>query len=481
MAATILVVDDERNIRRTLQMVLSGAGFDTLEAGSAEEALKLLETREVDLAILDLKLPNMNGLEALSIIRGKPELQKLPVIVISGHASVAEAVEAVQMGATDFFEKPLDRDRVLISVNNALQTSKLQREVERLRADSTERYEMIGESAVMRRLFNELEKVAPTRGRVLITGESGTGKELIARAIHFLSPRKDLPFVKVNCAAIPSELIESELFGYEKGAFTGAQSRKKGLFEQANGGTLFLDEIGDMSLDAQAKVLRALQSGEITRVGSEHTVLVDVRVLAATNRDLELAVSEGRFREDLYFRLSVVPVRSPSLRERREDIPALALSFARTFSKENGVREKHIDGEVLDALSERAWPGNVRELKNVVERMVILSGDTVTLDDLPPEGRIRETSNALSAPYEPQRIDSSSSRASSGSIPPEPNGERLTLREFRDKAEADYITATLKAYDWNISRASVVLGVERTNLHKKMRALNIRRDGGESN
>jgi two-component system, NtrC family, nitrogen regulation response regulator NtrX len=477
MASTILVVDDERNIRRTLQMVLSGAGFDTVEAGSAEEALKLLETREVDLAIRDLKLPNMNGLEALSIIRSKPELQKLPVIVISGHASVAEAVEAVQMGATDFFEKPLDRDRVLISVNNALQTSKLQREVERLRADSTERYEMIGESPVMRRLFAELEKVAPTRGRVLITGESGTGKELIARAIHFLSPRKDLPFVKVNCAAIPSELIESELFGYEKGAFTGAQSRKKGLFEQANGGTLFLDEIGDMSLDAQAKVLRALQSGEITRVGSEHTVLVDVRVLAATNRDLELAVSEGRFREDLYFRLSVVPVRSPSLRERREDIPALALSFARVFSKENGVREKTIEGEVLDALSERGWPGNVRELKNVVERMVILSGDTVTLDDLPPEGRIRETPPSFDPPQ--TAAVSASTRVTSGSVPPEPGGgERLTLREFRDKAEADYITATLKAYDWNISRASVVLGVERTNLHKKMRALNIRREGG---
>jgi two-component system, NtrC family, nitrogen regulation response regulator NtrX len=478
MAATILVVDDERNIRRTLQMVLSGAGFDTLEAGSAEEALKLLDTREVDLAILDLKLPNMNGLEALSIIRGKPELAKLPVIVISGHASVAEAVEAVQMGATDFFEKPLDRDRVLISVNNALHASKLMREVERLRADSVERYEMIGESPVMRRLFAELEKVAPTRGRVLITGESGTGKELIARAIHLLSPRKEQPFVKVNCAAIPSELIESELFGYEKGAFTGAQSRKKGLFEQANGGTLFLDEIGDMSLDAQAKVLRALQSGEITRVGSEHTVLVDVRVLAATNRDLESAVSEGRFREDLYFRLSVVPVRSPSLRERRDDIPALALSFARVFSKENGVREKHIDAEVLDALSERSWPGNVRELRNVVERMVILSGDRVTLDDLPPEGRIRETPSQSEPPPPPSARTSSPSIPHGASVQDPGGGERLTLREFRDKAEADYITATLKAYDWNISRASVVLGVERTNLHKKMRALNIRREGG---
>ncbi len=473
MASTILVVDDERNIRRTLQMVLGGAGFDTLEAGSAEEALKLLETREVDLVILDLRLPQMNGLEALSTIRSRPELARLPVIVISGHASVAEAVEAVQMGATDFFEKPLDRDRVLISVQNALKTSRLQRELERLRADSTQRYQMIGESPVMRRLFAEMEKVAPTRGRVLITGESGTGKELIARAIHMLSPRKDAPFVKVNCAAIPSELIESELFGYEKGAFTGAASRKKGLFEQGNGGTLFLDEIGDMSLDAQAKVLRALQSGEITRVGSENTVTVDVRVLAATNRDLEGAVAEGRFREDLYFRLSVVPLRSPSLRERREDIPALALSFARTFAGENGIREKPIDAEVLDALAERSWPGNVRELRNVVERMLILSGDRLTLDDLPPEGRIREASSAADA----APASRSQGPATSGPESTSASGERLTLREFRDRAEADYITATLKAYDWNISRAAVVLGVERTNLHKKMRALNIRREG----
>jgi DNA-binding NtrC family response regulator len=470
MAATILIVDDEKNIRRTLQMVLSGAGFDTLEAGSAEEALVLLEERETDLVILDLKLPKMNGLEALGKIRSRPEWTRVPVIVISGHASVAEAVEAVQMGATDFFEKPLDRDRVLISVHNALTTSKLRREVERLREGSVTRYEMIGESAVMRRLFAEIEKVAPTRGRVLITGESGTGKELIARAIHRLSPRKDQPFIKVNCAAIPSELIESELFGYEKGAFTGAIGRKKGLFEQASGGTLFLDEIGDMSLDAQAKVLRALQSGEITRVGSEQTVHVDVRVLAATNRDLETAVAEGKFREDLYFRLSVVPIRSPSLRERREDISALALAFARAFSAENGIREKPIDPEVLEALSERGFPGNVRELRNVVERMVILSGDRVTLDDLPPEGRLRES--AASEPPGPPEP-----RERGESLGPG-QGERLTLREFRDKAEADYIMNTLKEFDWNISRAAVVLGVERTNLHKKMRALGIRRDGG---
>jgi DNA-binding NtrC family response regulator len=472
MPATILIVDDEKNIRRTLQMVLGGAGFDTVEASSAEEALGLLDEREVDLAIFDLKLPKMNGLEALSRIRSRPELTRLPVIVISGHASVAEAVEAVQMGATDFFEKPLDRDRVLVSVHNALNTSKLQREVERLRTDFTQRYEMIGQSQVMRRLYAEVEKVAPTRGRVLISGESGTGKELIARAIHRLSPRKETAFIKVNCAAIPSELIEAELFGYEKGAFTGAVGRKKGLFEQANGGTLFLDEIGDMSLDAQAKVLRALQSGEITRVGSEQTVMVDVRVVAATNRDLEAGVAEGRFREDLYFRLNVVPLRSPSLRERRDDIPALALAFARSFAAENGIREKNLDAEVLEALSLRSWPGNVRELRNVVERMVILSGDRITLDDLPAEGRIRENTTPGEA-LQPTRPVPAAQVALEL-----PSGEsRPTLREFRDRAEADYIMATLREFDWNISRASVVLGVERTNLHKKMRALGIRREG----
>jgi two-component system nitrogen regulation response regulator NtrX len=475
MAATILIVDDEKNIRRTLQMVLGGAGFDSLEAGSAEEGLQLLEEHEVDLVILDLKLPKMNGLEALQHIRSRQEWSRLPVIVISGHASVAEAVEAVQMGATDFFEKPLDRDRVLVSVNNALATFKLLREVERLRQHTSERYEMIGESLVMRRLYAELEKVAPTKGRVLITGESGTGKELIARAIHRLSQRKDGAFVKVNCAAIPSDLIEAELFGHERGAFTGAVGRKKGLFEQANGGTLFLDEIGDMSIDAQAKVLRALQSGEITRVGSEQTVHVDVRVLAATNRDLEAAVADGKFREDLYFRLNVVPVRSPSLRERREDIPALAAAFARTFAGENGLREKPMDAEVLDALSERPFPGNVRELRNVVERMVILSGDRITLDDLPPEGRLRENGSS-------EAPDSLTPPSGTPALPRELlNGStRLTLREFRDKAEADYIVSTLRECDWNISRAAVVLGVERTNLHKKMRALGIRREGLEA-
>jgi two-component system nitrogen regulation response regulator NtrX len=462
MAATVLVVDDEKNIRRTLRMVLEGSGFHTIEAASAEECLEQLEGHEVDMVILDVRLPKMSGLEALAKIRSKPATRSLPVLMVSGHASLAEAVQAVQLGATDFFEKPLDRDRVLVSVRNALQTWQLQREVEQLRADVVHRYEMIGESPVIKALFAQIEKVAPTNGRVLIFGESGTGKELIARAIHRLSPRADKPFVKVNCAAIPAELIESELFGYERGAFTGAQGRKKGMFELANGGTLFLDEIGDMSASAQAKVLRALQSGEITRVGSEKTIAVDVRVLAATNKDLELEVQEGRFREDLFFRLNVIPIESPPLRDRKSDVPLLAKGFLRDFCAENGARCKPIDDAVLDALADRPWPGNVRELRNVVERMAILSGDRITLDDLPEEGVLSQG-----------RRDSAS--PSGFPSPVDESGERLTLREYRGRAEKDYILQTLEEVGWNISRAATILGVERTNLHKKMRSYGIRR------
>jgi DNA-binding NtrC family response regulator len=465
MAATILVVDDEKNIRRTLRMVLEGAGFNTLEASSAEECLDTLAANEIDLLILDVRLPKMSGIEALERIRNEPETRKLPVLMVSGHASLAEAVQAVQLGATDFFEKPLDRDRVLVSVRNALKTWQLQREVEQLRADVEHRYEMIGESQVMRSLFAQLEKVAPTNGRVLIFGESGTGKELVARAIHRLSPRADKPFIKVNCAAIPAELIESELFGYERGAFTGAQGRKKGMFELANSGTLFLDEIGDMSANAQAKVLRALQSGEISRVGSEKTIAVDVRVLAATNKDLEVEVKDGRFREDLFFRLNVVPIVSPPLRERKTDIPLLAKGFLREFSLENGLRQKPIDDEVLQALSQRPWPGNVRELRNVVERMAILSGDRISMDDLPAEGVLSEVRRESEPPTDlPSTLDEA--------------GERLTLREYRSRAEKEYILRTLDEVGWNISRAATILGVERTNLHKKMRSYGIRREEG---
>jgi transcriptional regulator with GAF, ATPase, and Fis domain len=339
---------------------------------------------------------------------------------------------------------------------------------------------MIGRSAPMQRLFHEIEKVAPTKASVLVTGESGTGKELIARAIHRLSPRAGMPFVKVNCAAIPRELIESELFGHERGAFTGAQQRRRGLFEQAHGGTLFLDEIGDMDLVAQAKVLRAVQSGEISRVGSEHVIHVDVRVLAATNKDLARAVEQGIFREDLYFRLAVFPIRSPALRERVEDIALLAEAFMEQFARENGVRPKPMDAEVLTALAARKWPGNVRELKNVVERSAILSGDRVTIADLPEDPHqspFEEESEGHSDP--PAGADGLEEDAlQPHPAPPAhtgPGARPLTLREHRDRSERQYIVDTLKMTGWNISRTAIVLGVERTNLHKKIRAYAIKR------
>jgi DNA-binding NtrC family response regulator len=468
----ILIVDDEKNIRRTLRMVLEGPGYDLIEAASAEEALSRLDEEDVDLIVLDVRLPAMSGIDALDLIRKRPGLDAVPVIMISGHASLAEAVHSVQLGATDFLEKPLDRDRVLVSVENALRQTKLQREVVRLRAEVYDRFEMIGQSPVMRSLFASIEKVAPTRGRVLITGESGTGKELIARAIHRLSDRPDGPFVMLNCAAIPAELIESELFGYERGAFTGAHGRKKGMFELADGGTLFLDEIGDMSVGAQAKVLRALQSGEITRVGSERSIAVDVRVLAATNKDLESEVAKGAFRDDLYFRLNVVPIRSPALRERVEDIPLLAQSFFKQFCREYGGKEKPADPEVFELLTQRPWPGNVRELRNVVERMVILSGARIGVADVPTDwiGQTRDATKTERAAVEPP--DGSGFRV------PLAGDERLPLREFRDRAEAAYLLATLRQCDWNISRAAGLLGIERTNLHKKMRAFGIRRESG---
>lgn len=460
MAARILVVDDERNIRRTMRMVLEGEGFEVLDAASGEDALLSTEQHEIDLMILDVRLPKIDGIEVLRKLRANRDHARMPVIMISGHASVAEAVNAVQLGATDFFEKPLDRDRVLIGIRNALRTSQLEREVAELRASTQERYEMVGESEAMQKLYAQLEKVAPTHGRVLVVGESGTGKELVARALHRLSPRAKATFVKVNCAAIPSDLIESELFGHERGAFTGATNRKKGMFELADGGTLFLDEIGDMSLSAQAKVLRALQNGEITRVGSEQTIGVDVRVVAATNKDLEKAVSDGTFREDLYFRLNVVPLRTPSLRERKEDVPALAKTFLERFCQESAVRAKEIDDDVLEALQERPWPGNVRELKNVIERMAILSGERIELDDLPELPRLslkgRDTVEA--------------------SLPSTGFGDdALSLKAYRELAEKSYIVKALERHDWNISQTATSLGVERTNLHKKMRSYGIKR------
>jgi DNA-binding NtrC family response regulator len=492
-AKTVLVVDDEKNIRRTLQLVLEGEGYRVLGAETAGQALKILGSPEtpVDLAIFDIKLPDFSGLEALERLRRDEATRDLPIIVISGHATVTDAVSAIKLGASDFFEKPLNRERVLVSVRNVLDAAQARRVLAEVTLQQAQRYEMIGKSPAMQRLFRDIEKVAPTKAGVLITGESGTGKELISRAIHRLSPRMDGPFVKVNCAAIPRELIESELFGHERGAFTGAQQKKRGFFEQAHGGTLFLDEIGDMDIVAQAKVLRALQSGEISRVGSEHVMHVDVRVLAATNKDLGKEVERGAFREDLFFRLNVFPIRSPALRERVEDIPLLAEAFMLAFSRENGTKRKAIDPEVIEALVARKWPGNVRELKNVVERMAILSGDHVTIADLPEDphespfgdddaGEAPDAAldDELDGPRGGGAANASTvaGAAAASSVPPSPpNAKHMTLREFREHAERQYIVDTLKLSGWNISKTAVLLGVERTNLHKKIRAYAIKR------
>jgi DNA-binding NtrC family response regulator len=476
----VLVVDDEKNIRRTLDMVLSGEGYEVSEAASAEEALGLLggAGHAVDLCILDVKLPGVSGIEALERLRKDEATRELPVIVISGHATVHDAVAAIKLGASDFFEKPLNRERVLVSVRNVLKAARLARAVDSLRGELEARYEMIGISPIMQRLYTAIDKVAPTRASVLITGESGTGKEMVARAIFRLSARKDRPFIKVNCAAIPESLLESELFGHEKGAFTTAIQRKRGFFEQAHGGTLFLDEIGDMTLSAQAKVLRALNNGEISRVGSESVQHVDVRVLAATNKDLEREVREGRFREDLFFRLNVFPLRTPPLRERGDDIRPLADAFLKVFSRENGLKPKQVDAMVYKALEARSWPGNVRELKNVVERAAILAGEVITIADLPEDPHANPFDEELAL----EEGDEGETPVAPPALPrlssPGASGARLTLKEYRDAAERSYIVETLGAMDWNISKAAISLGVERTNLHKKIRAYGIRR--GES-
>src|SRR5882724_7588673 len=452
MPSTVFIVDDEKNIRRTVRMVLEGEGFAVEEASSGEEALARLPDIGADVMLLDVQLPGMSGLEAIERMAKLKTSEPQPtVIMISGHATLADAVRATKAGAYEILEKPLDRERLMVALRNALERRAMAREVAGLRALTDERFEMVGRSPVMTALYAQIAKVAPTRTRVLITGESGTGKELIARAVHRESALKSQSFIKVNCAAIPPELIESELFGHERGAFTGAAGRKRGLFEIADGGTIFLDEIGDMIASAQSKVLRVLQSGEFTRVGGEQTLKVDVRVIAATNRDLPAAVAAGQFREDLYFRLAVVPLRAPPLRDRADDVPLLCATFIDQACRENGIKPKAISAEAVAVLAAYPWPGNVRELRNVIERLVILSDDNIGMGDLPEE-----------IVDEAARV-----RREAGALP---------LREFRDHMEREYIRLKLDENGWNISRTANLLSIERTNLHKKMRALGLGRE-----
>lgn len=378
--ATLLIIDDEKSIRKTLTEILSFEGYKIEEAADGEEGLRKFKEKTFDVVLCDIKMPKIDGIEFLQkAVEVNPDV---PIIIISGHGNIETAVEAVKKGAYDFIQKPPDLNRLLITIRNAMERNTLVSETKRLKRKALKVQEMIGESSPIRQIKETIEKVAPTEARVLITGENGVGKELVARWLHEKSNRAESPLVEVNCAAIPSELIESELFGHEKGSFTSAIKQRIGKFEQANGGTLFLDEIGDMSLSAQAKVLRALQEGKITRVGADKDINVDVRVIAATNKDLLKEVEEKAFRLDLYHRLSVILVHVPSLNERREDIPLLVNSFLEEICEDYGVAKKDIQPEAMTALQQYNWTGNIRELRNVVERLVILSGKTITLDDV---------------------------------------------------------------------------------------------------
>jgi two-component system nitrogen regulation response regulator NtrX len=444
----ILIVDDEPAIQKALRDVLEDEGYRVSLAGSGADALKAVADEPPDLVFLDIWMPRMDGLETLA------ELKRLRpdaiVVVISGHGTIETAIKATRLGAWDFIEKPLSLEKTLVTVTRALEHGRLERENASLRARLDQRTEIIGASAPMRALREQIAIAAPSGGRVLIHGENGSGKELVARAIHALSARAEQPFVEVNCAAIPEELIESELFGHERGAFTGALARRRGKFEAADRGTLFLDEIGDMSLKTQAKVLRALEEQAFERVGGREPLRVDVRVIAASNRDVLSLIAQGAFREDLFYRLNVIPIEVPPLRARKEDVPALVEHFIRVFCAENGKRLKTVTPPALTYFMTYDWPGNVRELRNMVERLVIMvPGETIGAEDLPPPLRPKSEGAAV-AP-----------------------GDGKPLKEARDGFERAYILAELRAQDWNMTRTAERLGIERSHLYRKIRSYGI--------
>jgi two-component system nitrogen regulation response regulator NtrX len=457
MRDAILVIDDEAGVRSSLQGILADEGYAVDLAESGEAALVALEARRYDLLLLDVWLPGMDGLETLRRVRAlDPEV---PVVVISGHGTIETAVRAVRLGAQDFVEKPLSLEKTLLAVRNALRQRRLEAENRALKEQVEHRFVMIGESAALRALRQEIAQAAPSHGRVLIYGENGTGKELVARNIHLQSLRAQGPFVEVNCAAIPEELIESELFGHTKGAFTGALLAKKGKFELADGGTLFLDEIGDMSLKTQAKVLRALQEGRIEPVGGTATVSVDVRVIAATNKRLDEEIRKGAFREDLYFRLNVIPFHVAPLRERREDVPLLARHFVAAISAEYGRRPKELSDEVLRSLAAHPWPGNVRELRNAIERLVIMTpGERIELRHVPPS----LLTTTLSPPP-------AGAPAAAPGAPEAPLRDFPSLIEAREDFEKRYIWKKYQECGGSMSRAAEALQVERSNLYRKMK------------
>jgi two-component system, NtrC family, nitrogen regulation response regulator NtrX len=459
----VLLVDDDPTVLEALAAILRDAGYSVASARSAEEGLRRVQRAVPDVAMVDIWLPGMDGLQLLEALKGAAP--QLPVIVISGHGTIETAVRATKLGAYDFLEKPPDMERTLLAVRHALDQRRLEEENLQLRQRLEPQQEVVGESPTLRRLREQIAAAAPTNGRVLIRGESGTGKELLARAIHRQSLRRGRPFVAVNCAAIPEELIESELFGHEKGAYTGATAQRRGKFEQADGGTIFLDEVGDMSLKTQAKVLRVLQEQTFERVGGSETLAVDVRVIAASNKDLEAAMRGGAFREDLFYRLNVVPFEIPPLRDRKEDIPVLARHFLAWYCAEYGKHEKMLTPAALDRLLQYPWPGNVRELKNLMERMVIM----VPAERIVPED--------LEASLAPRGAEGQGGEAATEA----PAGlEAATLREGRERFERAFLLRHLEAAGWNITRAAERLGIERSNLHRKLRAFRIEPPGSRS-
>ena len=454
MTETILIVDDEEGIRSSLAGILEDEGYRTVCAADGIEALALCMRDLPGLVLLDIWMPRMDGIETLQ--RLKEHFPALNVIMMSGHGTIETAVKSTKLGAYDFIEKPLSLEKVVVTVENALAMTRLKEENASLRGLVLQSHEMIGTSMSMLHLSEQIRMVAPTNASVLITGENGTGKELVARSVHFHSQRRDKPFIEINCAAIPEELIESELFGHERGAFTGAVAQKKGKFDLADGGTLFLDEIGDMSLKTQAKVLRILQEKKFERVGGTRTLEVDVRIVAATNKLLEEEIKNGSFREDLFYRLNVVPFKVPPLRERREDVPVLTGYFLDAFCRREGRELKLIVPEAMEALKRYDWPGNVRELKNIVERLVIMTpGGTVTLNHLPDyfgiESSDRETGGG--------KLD--------GVL------ELSSLREAREEFEREFIIQKLEENDWNVSRTAEAIELERSNLHRKIKSYGI--------
>ena len=457
MSASILIVDDEEAIRTSLRSILEDEGYEVAVAANGLEALKIYGTDPPDLMILDIWMPEMDGLETLR--RVKEFVPTTQVMMISGHGSIETAVKAIKLGAYDYIEKPLSLENVTFRVKQALEQYRLAQENRALRSKVERKFELVGQSPVMQRLRELIATAGPTNSRVLIGGENGTGKELVARAIHLHSPRVDHPFVAVNCAAIPETLIESELFGHEKGSFTGAISMKRGQFEQANGGTLFLDEIGDMSLSTQAKVLRALQEQQFTRVGGTKLMKVDVRVLAASNKDLEKEIGKGQFREDLYYRLNVVPIVVPPLRERREDIPALVQHFMRLHAEEQGLRMKDVSPEAMGVFQQYDWPGNIRELRNLIERlMIMVPGFTI---------------EAAQATLSLQGRTTGVVPTNTASATPLLSKSYYSLRDARNAFEKEYISRKLREHHWNISRTADDLKIERSHLHRKIKLLDV--------